>query len=382
MPLKLRPPRSGKTPNYEIRGSYLGIAIERSAGTPDKRLAQKRLRDLKRKIERGEFPERSEPEQEAEPTFLKAAVAYLKAGGDGAYLGPIIELTGAHALRDRLISEIDQIAIDEAADALYPNGTPQTKNRQFYTPVSAVLKRAGIERKIKRPKGWRGSKSKWWLEPNQAFALLFAARELDAEFGLLCLILLYTGMRISEALNAKLRHLDLNQEMLYLPKTKNGDDRQVYIPPVVIDAFRAMPPRIVRPNRETATHALVRGEPGRSQIDGGFAFLNRDPDAKLFRFHQGGRLRDLLAESMRRARLSFPRRYRGFHLFCHTYGTWMSRFGKLDNYGLTRTRRWKDPRSAEGYVHTEVNEEARLAAILPTPPVRGKSGEWRHKKTK
>jgi hypothetical protein len=85
----------------------------------------------------------------------------------------------------------------------------------------------------------------------------------------------------------------------------------------------------------------------------------------IFRFHQGGYLRDLLAEAMAKAKLSFPRRQRGFHLFCHTYGTWMMRYGSLDNFGLTRTGRWKDPRSAEGYLHTVVNSEAKLADILP-----------------
>jgi hypothetical protein len=47
-----------------------------------------------------------------------------------------------------------------------------------------------------------------------------------------------------------------------------------------------------------------------------------------------------------------------------------------DNYGLARTGRRKDPRSAEGYLHTKVSAEARRADMLPTPAseIRGKSG--------
>ena len=374
MPIKLRPPRPGKTPNYEIRGTYLGVAVERSAGTPDKKIAQRQLRATMRAIERGEFGRQAVGAPD-EPTFLSAAIAYLKAGGEGKYLGPILEMTGAHALRDLLLDEIDQIKIDNAASALYPGATPQTLNRQFYTPVSAVLKHVGVEGRIKRPKGWRGKNARSWLEPEQAFALLPAASALDQEFGLLCTTLLYTGMRISEALRAKLRHLDLERAALYLPQTKNGKSRTVYLPPMVVSAFRAMQPRSARPQKATAARSLARGEPGRSQIDAGLPFLKRDPDAKLFRFYQGGRLRKLLADAMRNAGLSFPARQRGFHLFCHTYGTWMVRFGKLDNFGLTRTGRWKDPRSAEVYVHTQINAEARLAARLPTPQSRGESGE-------
>jgi hypothetical protein len=58
---------------------------------------------------------------------------------------------------------------------------------------------------------------------------------------------------------------------------------------------------------------------------------------------------------------------RGFHLFCHTYATWMVRYGKLDNYELARTGRWKDPRSAESYLHMVAGVEAKLADVLPTP---------------
>jgi hypothetical protein len=153
------------------------------------------------------------------------------------------------------------------------------------------------------------------------------------------------------------------------------DVMTVFLPPVVVRAFRATPPRIRRPSKATAERALGRGGPGRNQTDAGIAFLARDPNAKLFRFHQSGHLRELLATAMRNAGLSYPPRQGGFHLFCHTYGSWMVRYANLDNFGLTRTGRWKDPRSAEVYVHTEINSEARLAAVLPTPPTRGKFGE-------
>jgi hypothetical protein len=161
MPLTLRPPRKGKSPNYEIRGTYLGVAVERSAGTPDKKVALKVLNRIKSEIEEGKIKGGDGT------TFLMAVKAYLEAGGDGKFMRPIIELDGEHSLCNRLVADIDQTLLDLAAAALYPNATPQTRNRKFYTPVSAVLKRAGIEWRIKRPKGWAGKKSKWWLLPEQ-----------------------------------------------------------------------------------------------------------------------------------------------------------------------------------------------------------------------
>ena len=242
---------------------------------------------------------------------------------------------------------------------MYPNASAPTRNRQVYTPIAAVLHRAGDQRKFKRPKGWRGSRAISKLEPDDAFALLAAADELDSEFGLLCCILLYTGRRITETLKAKLRDLNLDRSVLYLRETKNGDAVEVHLPPIVVQKFRHMTPR---PFRE--------GSSGRSQTDAGVPFLQRDPSRQIFRFNYGSYLRKLLGEAMEKAKLRFPRRQRGFHLFCHTYGTWMHRYGNLDTYALARTNRWKDPRSADVYVHTEVGSEARMADILPTPPIR------------
>jgi integrase len=353
MPLKLlSPEKAKKGPFWYVRGSYLGIRLNRSTKATSERVARQVFVRWRQQIERGEYERPSEPQQPAPATFVSAAVAYMKAGGERKHLGPIIEMRGPFALRDMPLADIDQIALDNAAAALYPLGSPQTRNRQFYTPVSAVMKRAGIKTEIIRPKGWRGNKSTSWLEPEQAMAVVAAGEALDAEFGLLLKTLLFTGMRLSEALNAKLRHLDLSRATLYLPETKNGDARMVYLPAQLVTALANQPPR---PGRDG----------GRSRGEAGLPFLKRHPESKLFRFHAGGHLRDLLTEAMRDAGLSFPRRQGGFHLFCHTYGTWMHRYGGLDTEGLTRTKRWKDPRSADRYKHTKVGEEARRADLFP-----------------
>jgi hypothetical protein len=134
MPLKLIPPRAGKTPNYTVRGTYRRVYVERTTGTPDKRQAGQFLKDIKEAIERGDYAAKPEAAVEAPrpPTFADAALAYLRAGGERKYISPIIEATGAHALRDKLLSEIDQIAIDNAANELHPGAPATTTNRQFY----------------------------------------------------------------------------------------------------------------------------------------------------------------------------------------------------------------------------------------------------------
>ena len=112
MPLYLRPPRAGKTPYYYIRGTYLGVRCEESTGTGRREIA-KRLLDKKRdEIERGAVA------KPGEPTFAEAAIAYMTSGGERRFLAPLIEHFGTTAL-----SAIDQLAIDNAAGALYPRAT-------------------------------------------------------------------------------------------------------------------------------------------------------------------------------------------------------------------------------------------------------------------
>lgn len=324
---KLIPPRPGKTNFYYIRGKYVGIALDNSTGTADRRAANAILATWKRQAERGEFRQRCEP---AEATFLTAAVAYMQAGGERQYIEPILRVWG-----ERPLLEIDQIAIDTLASQLYPSAPASTQNRQVYTPVSAILKHVGIDRKIKRPKGWRGSKRTFWLRPEEAFRLLDAAHELAPEFGLFCTLLNYTGLRLSEGLALTCEQIELQREFAYVPDTKTGEPRAVYLPPVVVAALANHP----------------RG---------------LDRNGRVFRYHNGGRLRDMLAMACKRALVELPHRT-AFHVFRHNYATWMRLYGGLDALGLTRTGAWSDMASVERYAHSEPTTEARQAAQLPTP---------------
>src|SRR5579862_9597410 len=103
MPLKLFPPRPGKTPNWTIRGSYMRVSVDRSSGTPKRSAAQLELGRIEKAIERGDYPPR--PPVKVAPTFLTAAVAYLKAGGAKRGLKALIRHFGETPL-----VEIDQAA--------------------------------------------------------------------------------------------------------------------------------------------------------------------------------------------------------------------------------------------------------------------------------
>src|SRR5262249_40204081 len=150
MPLKIIPPRNSKTKNLYIRGSYLGIAVDKSCGTDKRSVAHTILKRIEREIALGEY-QKPKTVVTPSPTFLSAAIAYLEAGRRKRYVAKLIKHFG-----ETPIDHIDQGAIDAAAIALHPNAGNGTRNAAVYTPVSAILRHAGIEMKLRRPKGAKG----------------------------------------------------------------------------------------------------------------------------------------------------------------------------------------------------------------------------------
>lgn len=322
MPLYLRPPRPGKSPNWEIRGSYIGKRIEHSTGTPDKKTAAKILARIKDEIERGSFA------GAGEPTFAGAALKYIQHGGERRFVMKLAEWFGS-----RPLAQITQAAVDEAAIALYPHATPATRNRQVYSPVSAILKHAGHSDPLRRPKGGRGGVRHFFFTPEQAAAVIAAGTVRDPEYGIFLIFLLYTGARLSEALAIKVESLRLSEATAFAEHTKNGEPRMIHLPPPLVAALAGHPRGLER-----------RG--------------------KLFRFGKCGRLYMWLTDAAQAAGVAIPDGV-AYHAFRHTYGAWMRRYCGLDTTGLVKTGAWKSRESASRYEHAVTTEEARKADGLP-----------------
>lgn len=353
MPLKLYSPRQGKSPNYTIRGTYLGIGVDKSSGASKRSVALAELRKLEGQIERGEYPPKAKTGAGGERSFLTAARAYLEAGRPKRYVGKLIDYFG-----ETPAVEIGQQEIDEAAVALYPNVTPATRNTCVYTPASAILRFSGIKIRLRRPKGAKGRVITDSLTPVDATAIIRAAEAFDAEYALLLKFLLYTGVRLGEALRLTWDDMRLDERRAWVRYSKNGDPRELQL-------------------REDLTQLLMRHP-------------IRNSTRRVFRFHQGGHLKHQLV----RARLAAlgmecpSRRPKGWrqpphrlswvnhHSFRHTWATWMRRYAGADVQGLVETGNWRDERSARRYTHAAAREEWNRVERLPV--VGGKSVEKSH----
>ena len=343
MPLKIIPPRNQKTKHLYIRGSYLGVSVDKSSGTHRRSVALKGLKRIEAAIENGEYGKKAAPSGQQSLTFLKAAVAYMEAGHRRRYVSALIRHFGP----DKLAMEIRQADIDDAAIALHPNAGPGTRNTAVYTPVSAILHHAGINIALKRPKGAKGRVVTDWLVTEDAFGIIGAAEALDAEFAALLKLLLYTGVRLGAALNLQREDIRLEEGRAWVRHQKGQPASDVWLRADLSDVLHA----------HLATHE------------------NR----RVFRFHQGGHLKHQLV----RAKLGYlelpcpARRPKGWHLppyrlawvnfhsFRHTWATWMRQAG-ADVKGLVATGNWRDERSAARYAHAVARDEWARVDQLPS----------------
>ena len=320
MPLKLIPPKEGKTPYWYVRGTHHGVYVERSTKATERVTASRVLRAIKEDIESGLITHRGEP------TFLDATVLWMAHTGNEAGLQKLVERLG-----HRPISSIKQADIDKLAIELHPNNTPATRNRWVYSPVSAILKHAGVETRFKRPKGWRGKTNVDWLRPEQAEAYMQVAMDIDPNFHDLAFLCLGTGCRRGEAQGLRCRDVWLSEAYILLPDTKTGEPRAVHLPPAIVAMLA---------NRDLS-----------------------NPDALVFRMSMMTVKRRV--KEMKKRIPSLPNN--PLHLMRHSFGAWMRRYSGLDDEGMLRLGVWKDRQSVSRYSHADVSAEARKADLLPLP---------------
>jgi len=323
MPYTLVAPKAGRSPFWRVRGTEFGIYLDRSTQSRERREAQKFLAAWRDEAKRLSL---SGPVK-APHSFASAALAYMQAGGETRFLTPLLEHFGETAL-----GEIGQSQIDAAAVALYPRASAATRNRQVYSPVSAVMRHTGVVLALRRPKGSQGTPRTAFLTPPEAFALLEAAAALNASLGALLTVLLYTGVRLSEALRLSWADVDLKRAVATVAETKNGAPVTVHLPPAAIAAL-----------------ANLKGRKG-----------------KVFALTKSGRLYTLWAQAEAAANLALPPRS-AFHILRHTHATWRRLYTGADTTALTNTGLWRSRTAAAVYEHVDATAEGRKSDLLPTP---------------
>ena len=335
--MSLRLVRRPKSPYWIIRGTLRGSRVEESTGTDNKKVAE----EIRAKRE-AEILAQSIYGRRATATFAEAALSYLENGGNKRFLDKVIRYFGTTPL-----AKIDQDAIDRGARKIYPNCSDATRDRQFYTPASAVLKHAATRRMcsqiiMKRPKKPKGRVV--WITPEKAERLIAACNE---HLRVLVIFLLYTGARVGEALWLNWDDVDLTRSHVTLSITKNGEERGVPLHSRVRAALANLPHR--------------EGEVFRRPDGKAYERLGEDESDTS----AGSRIKTAFAAACRRAGI------KDFSPHCcrHTWATW--HYAK--NRDLLALR----------YAHVNVSELAHTIDNLPWENITGgKLGDSESAETK
>src|SRR5262245_66423787 len=149
------------------------IRIEESTGVTGRPIAE----EIRAKCE-AEIITQSVHGRSAAASFAEALNGYLETGGrrgtggSKRFMEPILE-----HFQTTPLAAIDLAVIERAAKKLYPNASPQTRNRQVFTPIIAVLRHAAARRLcvmpiIARPPPPKGRVR--WLKQDEAELLIAA----------------------------------------------------------------------------------------------------------------------------------------------------------------------------------------------------------------
>jgi integrase len=337
--------RRPKSPNWIMRGTVRGTRVEESTGTDERRIAE----EIRAKRE-AELLAQSVYGRRATATFAEAALSYLEQGGSRRFLEPIIRHFGTLPL-----AQIDQDAIDRGARKLFANATASTRNRQFYTPASAVLHHAARRGWCTRPMIERpdeGHKPEpRWLTIEEADKLIANAAD---HLNPLLIFLFYTGARMGEALWLDWHNVNLSRMHVTFPKTKNGETRGVALHPRVVAALANLR------HRDGEVFRRPDGEPYERPKG------NEDHSA-------GSRISTAFRGACRRADIeNFSP-----HDCRHTWATWHYAANR-DLGALQRLGGWKSVRMVMRYAHVNVAELSHTINALPG----GNLGDARKRKAK
>lgn len=234
-------------PNLEIKerdgvwyafGTINGERVRKSLGTRDRKRAEEQCALLEARIWK-----RNAYGEEAVRTFEEATESYLRQGGEGRFLPRIIK-----HFRGRILGKIKPGDIRDMALTLYPHASPATRNRQALIPARAVINH-GADRGWCPPirvKLFEVEKSRKHKPVDRTWIDAFMAEADRRKLPHLSAIVLFmhqTGARVAEAVNLTGEHVDLENRIAVLVRTKTEEFSARHLTAELVSRIAALKPK-------------------------------------------------------------------------------------------------------------------------------------------
>lgn len=219
---------------WQITGTLEGVRHRESTGYAkrDKAAAERYLIENMPRLLKKSQAIKSGKVVDAELTFARAAMLYIKAGKPQRFVADMISHWGETPVKDITSGKVRAAALE-----LYPRAAGSTRNRHVIVPTQAIInhaaelelatflkvKRFKVETAIKTPVTWE------WVQAFMAVA--------NPNLGALCAFMFMTGARISEATDVRWEDIDLTTAKAVIRQTKVGKARIAHMPPELVKAI-------------------------------------------------------------------------------------------------------------------------------------------------
>lgn len=202
MPLRIVPPRGGKSPFYTVRGTFAGRTVDATTKARNQEGAEKFKAGLELELTKQEADRFVPP-----VTFKQAAQLYLEYRDpkkrDRAYIEKVVAMLGKYELR-----ELKPHMLVDAANKLYPGSAGSTRNRNAVTPIGAVMHYAaenGLCPYVRMKKFKEKEPEPRWVSMDIARVLIANS---EGPMRLALTWLFCQGWRISDVLRVQHSHID------------------------------------------------------------------------------------------------------------------------------------------------------------------------------
>ena len=250
--------RRKDSPNWWLRGTIRGISVYESTG-----IANREAAELILTVRSKEVLDESIFGRKVNATFDQAAESYLSGGGSPRFLSALRKHLGPKHLRKLRQNDINAVALK-----LHPDATPETRNRQCYTPFIAVWNHAvrndwaDIRQWVRprKPKGTtrRGGAIRSGTIPvSYDRAAQFVAAMSPAP-AMVMTALFYTGMRPIEIFALECNDINVDGRWIIVRNSKVGEPRGVPMHDFLVPLFESL---LARKDRIQKVFRSFKGQP-------------------------------------------------------------------------------------------------------------------------
>lgn len=238
--MAIKPFKRKGSPYWYLRGTHQGVSIRESTGIfhhnkiRPPQIVEDKIREIEKQINEGLIYG-----LKYNATFEQAAENYLKQGGSPRFLQKVIEVMGGMLIRD-----IDQQTLDAMAFKVYPYVSPQTRNRQFYTPFISVWNaNTNGQNSLcspvqwKRPKVTKKKKATITKASNYNDVVTFL-NALNKSVSEIMFFMFYTGCRPIETILLDCSDVNLDGRWIILNNTKTDEPRGMPVHECLVPMLR------------------------------------------------------------------------------------------------------------------------------------------------